>query len=177
MVAARADFLAAGHYDPHPPRSPTPPPQALRRDAYGPLVVDAGAGTGATWPRSLDAAAAGASGWRWTSPSRRCAGPPGRTPGPPRRSPTLGAGCRWPTARPRVLLNVFAPRNGAEFHRVLRPDGVLLVVTPAADHLAELVDALGLLRVDPDKADRVAREPRRALRRRSARDRAPPGWR
>ena len=38
---------------------------------------------------------------------------------------------------------------------MLRPDGALLVVTPAADHLAELVDALGLLRVDPDKADRV----------------------
>ncbi|MFD6652246.1 23S rRNA methyltransferase, partial [Micromonospora chalcea] len=55
-----------------------------------------------------------------------------------------------------VLLNVFAPRNGPEFHRVLDPGGALLVVTPAADHLAELVEALGLLRVDPAKADRVA---------------------
>lgn len=55
-----------------------------------------------------------------------------------------------------VLLNVFAPRNGPEFHRVLDPAGTLLVVTPAADHLTELVDALDLLRVDPDKADRVA---------------------
>ncbi|MFF3856895.1 putative RNA methyltransferase [Micromonospora sp. NPDC002575] len=55
-----------------------------------------------------------------------------------------------------VLLDVFAPRNGAEFHRVLHPAGVLLVVTPAKDHLAELVDALDLLKVDPDKTDRVA---------------------
>ncbi|MFC8849562.1 MULTISPECIES: putative RNA methyltransferase [unclassified Micromonospora] len=55
-----------------------------------------------------------------------------------------------------VLLDVFAPRNGAEFRRVLHPAGALLVVTPAEDHLAELVDALGLLKVDPDKADRVA---------------------
>ena len=29
------------------------------------------------------------------------------------------------------------------------------MVTPAADHLAELVDAFGLIRVDPDKASRV----------------------
>ncbi|MCM0677136.1 23S rRNA methyltransferase, partial [Micromonospora phytophila] len=55
-----------------------------------------------------------------------------------------------------VLLNVFAPRNGAEFHRILDPAGTLLVVTPAEEHLAELVGALGLLRVDPAKADRVA---------------------
>jgi 23S rRNA (guanine745-N1)-methyltransferase len=39
---------------------------------------------------------------------------------------------------------------------VLRPDGRLVVVTPAADHLAELVGPLGLLRVDPDKAARLA---------------------
>ncbi|WP_433533377.1 putative RNA methyltransferase [Micromonospora sp. CA-263727] len=54
-----------------------------------------------------------------------------------------------------VLMNVFAPRNGAEFRRILDPAGRLLVVTPAADHLTELVDALGLLRVDPAKADRI----------------------
>ena len=55
----------------------------------------------------------------------------------------------------RVLV-VFAPRNGPEIARVLRPDGRLVVVTPAADHLGELVGPLGLLRVDPDKADRLA---------------------
>src|SRR5205085_2362216 len=50
----------------------------------------------------------------------------------------------------RVLVT-FAPRNGPETARVLRPDGRLVVVTPAPDHLRELVGALGLLRVDPDK--------------------------
>jgi 23S rRNA (guanine745-N1)-methyltransferase len=55
----------------------------------------------------------------------------------------------------RVLV-VFAPRNGPEIARVLRPEGRLVVVTPAADHLAELVQPLGLLRVDPDKAARLA---------------------
>src|SRR5437763_1017493 len=29
-----------------------------------------------------------------------------------------------------VLLNVFAPRDGAEFHRVLRADGALIVAGP-----------------------------------------------
>jgi 23S rRNA (guanine745-N1)-methyltransferase len=51
---------------------------------------------------------------------------------------------------------VFAPRNGPETARVLRPGGRLVVATPAPDHLAELVGPLGLLRVDPDKADRLA---------------------
>ncbi|SFT80044.1 23S rRNA m(1)G-748 methyltransferase [Geodermatophilus amargosae] len=51
---------------------------------------------------------------------------------------------------------VFAPRNGPETARVLRPGGRLVVVTPAPDHLAELVRPLGLLRVDPDKEARLA---------------------
>jgi 23S rRNA (guanine745-N1)-methyltransferase len=55
----------------------------------------------------------------------------------------------------RVLV-VFAPRNGPEIARVLGGGGRLVVVTPAADHLAELVRPLGLLRVDPDKAARLA---------------------
>ncbi|MDT4988570.1 MAG: rRNA (guanine745-N1)-methyltransferase, partial [Micromonosporaceae bacterium] len=55
-----------------------------------------------------------------------------------------------------TVLNVFAPRSGPEFHRVLRADGVLVVATPAAEHLAELVDALDLVRVDPAKSRRLS---------------------
>jgi 23S rRNA (guanine745-N1)-methyltransferase len=54
------------------------------------------------------------------------------------------------------VLGVFAPRNGPETARVLRPDGRLVVVTPAPDHLVELVGPLGLLRVDPDKDARLS---------------------
>jgi 23S rRNA (guanine745-N1)-methyltransferase len=57
-------------------------------------------------------------------------------------------------AADRVLV-VFAPRNGPEIARVLRPDGRLVVVTPGPDHLGELVGPLGLLRVDPDKQARL----------------------
>jgi 23S rRNA (guanine745-N1)-methyltransferase len=55
-----------------------------------------------------------------------------------------------------LILNVFAPRNAPEFRRVLRRDGALIVVTPAWDHVTELVAALGLLQVKPSKPDRVA---------------------
>lgn len=37
-----------------------------------------------------------------------------------------------------VIINVFAPRNASEFHRVLREDGMLVVVVPQASHLREL---------------------------------------
>jgi len=54
-----------------------------------------------------------------------------------------------------AVLNVFAPRNGAEFHRVLRLGGALFVITPNPDHLAELIGPLGLLHVDPEKQTRL----------------------
>ncbi|MET0956274.1 MAG: hypothetical protein ABWY68_10015 [Cryobacterium sp.] len=37
-----------------------------------------------------------------------------------------------------IVINVFAPRNPAEFHRILRPDGLLAVVVPHPTHLQEL---------------------------------------
>ncbi len=55
-----------------------------------------------------------------------------------------------------LAISVFAPRDGSELRRVLRDDGHLIVVAPAADHLAELVEPLGLLTVDPRKAERLA---------------------
>jgi 23S rRNA (guanine745-N1)-methyltransferase len=64
----------------------------------------------------------------------------------------------------RVLVT-FAPRNGPEIARVLRPDGRLVVVTPAPDHLRELVGPVGLLRVDPDKPARLAASLEPQLRR------------
>jgi 23S rRNA (guanine745-N1)-methyltransferase len=54
-----------------------------------------------------------------------------------------------------TVLNVFAPRNGAEIARVLRPGGAALVVTPGTAHLTELVEPLGLLRVDDRKEERL----------------------
>ena len=41
-----------------------------------------------------------------------------------------------------VLLNVFAPHSDAEFHRVLRPGGVLLKAVPLERHLFGLKAAV-----------------------------------
>ncbi|MEY9953275.1 methyltransferase domain-containing protein [Leifsonia sp. EB34] len=54
-----------------------------------------------------------------------------------------------------AVLDVFAPRNLPEFHRVLRPGGTLAVVVPRADHLASLRAAGGMLDVPTDKAEDV----------------------
>jgi 23S rRNA (guanine745-N1)-methyltransferase len=56
-----------------------------------------------------------------------------------------------------AVLVAFAPRNAAEMHRVLRPDGRLLVLAPAADHLRELLvhTAVG---IDAGKRERLSRK-------------------
>ncbi|MGH1527327.1 methyltransferase domain-containing protein [Leifsonia sp. L25] len=54
-----------------------------------------------------------------------------------------------------AVLDVFAPRNLAEFHRVLQPGGTLAVVVPRADHLASLRETGGMLDIPTDKAEDV----------------------
>lgn len=61
-----------------------------------------------------------------------------------------------PDGAAALALNVFAPRNGAELWRVLRPGAGLLVITPGPGHLGELSGPLGLLAVDPRKEERLA---------------------
>lgn len=57
-----------------------------------------------------------------------------------------------------VVLNVFAPRNPAEFHRVLRPTGRLIVIRPTGRHLAELRGRLrATVTIDPAKEQRLHR--------------------
>ena len=80
-----------------------------------------------------------------------------------RADPRIGA-IGWDTWQPfpirpasvSLILNVFAPRNAPEFHRVLRPDGALLVVTPTVAHLAELAGTAAPLTVDDHKDTRLA---------------------
>ena len=151
MVADRAAFLAAGHY--------AGITAALAGAALaGPPVrtlVDLGGGTGAhlagVLDRAPDAAGVVLDASRYAA--RRAA-----RAHPRAMAVVADSWARWPlrdAAVDRVLV-VFAPRNGAEAARVLAPGGRLVVVTPAADHLTELVGPLGLLTVDPAKADRLA---------------------
>jgi 23S rRNA (guanine745-N1)-methyltransferase len=55
-----------------------------------------------------------------------------------------------------ALLTIFAPRHAEEFARVVAPGGLLLVVTPTGEHLAEARAALPwLLAPEPAKDDRL----------------------
>lgn len=54
-----------------------------------------------------------------------------------------------------IILNIFAPRNPAEFARVLAPGGLLLVVIPAPTHLQTLRDTLHLLQIEENKQQHV----------------------
>ena len=147
MIEARDAFLAAGHYDFIR--------DALPASGSDTLIVDAGAGTGWYLTALLDRndAATGLAVDVSKPALRRAA-----------RAHTRVAAVLadlWQplpiaTGSADLILNVFAPRNAPEFHRVLRPGGALVVVTPAADHLHELITAHGLLRVDPAKRERLA---------------------
>jgi 23S rRNA (guanine745-N1)-methyltransferase len=55
----------------------------------------------------------------------------------------------------QVLLNLFAPRQIAEFARTLAPGGLLLCVIPAPEHLIELRERLGLLAIEEQKLERL----------------------
>ncbi|MFI8459362.1 putative RNA methyltransferase [Kitasatospora sp. NPDC085464] len=153
MVAARADFLAAGHYRPIADALAEASAAAPADEPDG-LVADLGAGTGHYLAHVLDALPdrVGAALDISKYALRRAA----------KAHPRIGAVVcdAWRPlplrdASAELMLNVFAPRNGPEIRRVLRPGGTLLLVSPTARHLGELVDALGLLSVDEEKQRRI----------------------
>ncbi len=53
------------------------------------------------------------------------------------------------------LLNIFSPRNGAEFARVIHPTGMLLVVIPNQAHLSELRNYCRLLQIEENKSEQL----------------------
>ena len=149
MVAARDAFLGAGHYAPIAAALAA----AVPEDSES--VVDLGAGTGHYLAAVLDRRplARGLALDISKFALRRAA----------RSHPRAGAVVcdTWQPlplrdAAASAVLNVFAPRNGPEIRRVLRPGGTLLVVSPTPRHLTELVGELGLLGVDDRKEERLA---------------------
>jgi 23S rRNA (guanine745-N1)-methyltransferase len=162
MVARRLAILRAGHFAPlldalaaavHRP-SPVRPPGGDAPLPAG-LVVDVGSGPGLHLSHVLD-----------TLPDRHGLAVDVSRPAARRAAqahPRAGAivadvwhGLPVADQVAAVVLDVFAPRRADEFHRILAPGGILLVVTPGPGHLASLIRLLDLLSVDPDKDRRLA---------------------
>ena len=154
MVAARLAVQEAGHFDPLT--------VALAEEAHTvagsgvSLILDVGAGTGHHLAGVLETVpqARGIAVDASRDASRRAA----------RAHPRIAAvrGDVWQQiplleASVDLAFSVFAPRNGAELARVVRPGGTLVVVTPAPDHLHELAP-LHTVSVDPVKAQRLQRQ-------------------
>jgi 23S rRNA (guanine745-N1)-methyltransferase len=147
MIAARVRVQDAGHFD----FLTAALVDAASPSAMG-LIVDVGAGAGGHLAALLERrpGAVGLAVDVSKAALRRAA----------RAHPRLGAvradawrGLPVADGAAACVLNVFAPRAGAEFARILAPTGRLVVVTPAPDHLRELGLALG---VDPRKDERLA---------------------
>ncbi|GGM22625.1 putative RNA methyltransferase [Promicromonospora citrea] len=164
MARARRDFLAAGRYAPVRDAVAELAVEAVggtaRHDGRDRVVVDVGCGTGYYLAGVLDALAADAAaevvglGLDTSAHALRVAA----------KAHPRAAAATWDVFRPfpvvsegaDVLLDVFAPRNPAEFHRVLRPGGALVVVRPFGGHLAELRRQVArMVAVDPDKERRL----------------------
>ncbi|WP_083986635.1 putative RNA methyltransferase [Frankia sp. EI5c] len=176
MISAREAFLGRGHYAPltarlsqlalaRPGGEPPGDETASGADAgaehrgIGPaeLVLEIGAGTAHHLAAVVDARPnrLGLAMDVSKSALRRAA----------RAHPRVGAvafdvagGWPLPDASVDILLDVFAPRNLPEMHRLLRPGGTLLLVTPGEDHLAELREVLGLVGIHPGKRARLEAE-------------------
>ncbi|WP_167469576.1 methyltransferase domain-containing protein [Streptomyces rubrogriseus] len=154
MVRSRDRFLSTGAY--------APIRQAGARLATGPVservtVVDVGCGTGYYLAGVLDQLP-GARGLGLDTSVRALRSAA--------RAHDRAAAVAWDVFRPfpladgtvDVVLDVFAPRNPAEFHRVLRPTGRLIVVRPTGRHLAELRGQVPrMVVIDPAKEQRLHR--------------------
>jgi 23S rRNA (guanine745-N1)-methyltransferase len=152
MVRARQQFLEGGAFAPiraaisdlatGTPRPPT-------------TVVEVGCGTGYYLAGVLEALPA-ARGLGLDSSARalRIAA----------KAHPRAAAATWDAFRPfplasasvDLMLDVFAPRNPPEFHRVLHPEGRLIVARPDEGHLADLRRQIGeMVGIDPIKEERL----------------------
>jgi 23S rRNA (guanine745-N1)-methyltransferase len=152
MVAARASFLDAGHYESLAEALGHRVRTALR-GLDEPRILDAGAGTGYYLRQVLQAlpefTAASAVAMDISRYAMRRAA---KVPNALAMVWDLWRELPLEDGSFDVLLNIFSPHNGTEFVRVLRPGGTALVVTPLPGHLAEGAELLGLLAIAPDKA-------------------------
>ncbi len=143
MVQARERFLTGGWY--------RPIEEALAERSNGATrVLEVGAGTGHYLSRCLGADAWGLATDVSVAACRRAAR------AHPRQAAVVAdtwVGLPLADSSVEAILCIFAPRNPAEFRRVLAPGGRVLVVVPTRQHLAELRRRESLLEVAQDKPE------------------------
>ncbi|MEU4836620.1 putative RNA methyltransferase [Nocardia testacea] len=154
MLDARAAFQGTGNFAPIAD-AVAAAVLAGRDSGTGGFIADIGAGTGYYLARVLDAvpAAHGIALDIAKPAGRRCAR------AHPRAAAVVADAWRGLPIRAHSLttaLSVFAPRNPAAVARTLVPGGRYIVVTPTDRHLAELIDPVGMVTVDPEKDRRLA---------------------
>jgi 23S rRNA (guanine745-N1)-methyltransferase len=152
MARARLSFLDAGHFAPIRDAVAGLATRPARPPA---TVLEVGCGTGYYLAAALDSLS-DARGLGLDSSVRALRAAAKAHP--------RAAAASWDVFRPfplapasiDLVLDVFAPRNPAEFHRVLRPDGRLIVARPDDGHLAQLRQEVGqMVGIDPDKEERL----------------------
>jgi 23S rRNA (guanine745-N1)-methyltransferase len=157
MLAARARFLDAGHYSPIVDALVTALALAgaTTRKSESPLrILDAGCGTGHYLRALLDRlpAAHGLAADLSVAAVRTAV--QGRDDVDGLVADTW-AGLPVRDGAADLLLDVFAPRNMADFHRALAPGGHLAIVAAGPDHLRQLREAGRAVGVQPDKRERI----------------------
>lgn len=152
MIAARDMVLASGRFAPLMDAVARLVAEAA--DGVPGVIVDAGAGTGQYLAAALELAP-GRVGVALDISKYAC-----RRAARAHERAGAAVADTWGTLPLRdgvaaVVMSVFAPRNAAEFSRVLASGGSLVVVAPTTRHLASLVEPLGLVTVDRRKSERL----------------------
>ena len=158
MIAERETFLTGGHFAPFVEATSDAVHDVLDAgdvaDDAKPVICEIGAGTGYYLSHTLDSVA-GSRGIgvdvsvHAAKHLAKC-------------HPRVGAvvaddWARLPIQSDSVdaITVIFAPRNAAEFARILKPRGQVIVRTPETGHLAELRAPLGIIEVEEGKVDRM----------------------
>ena len=159
MVTARETYLSKGHFAPFVEAVTGAIQNALdneisQEDVPEPTLLEVGAGTGYYLSHTLDSIDGSRGVGLDISPhaARHLA----------KCHPRVGAVIAdvWQNLPIRdesinAISVVFAPRNPAEFQRILAPGGQVIVLTPQAGHLDELREPLGILGVEEGKVERM----------------------
>lgn len=158
MINAREAFLSNGHFAPFVEAVSIAVNDALDDngvpDSESPVICEIGAGTGYYLAHTLDdVAGARGVGIDVSVPAAKHLA---------KCHPKVGAvvADAWARLPLRdesvdVITVIFAPRNPAEFARILKPGGEVIVLSADTGHLAELREPLGIIDVEPGKVERM----------------------